>query len=98
MRKNIQKIFALTVCVFATACAAHPQEHYSAKYSVSNQGCSWTHITCYSGEPVAENVIYQDNVCRYYFNYGALAVAHSYEAIVQNVVLTRTENCTFQRI
>jgi hypothetical protein len=78
------------------ACAnAREKEHYTAMYT-KNGGCNWTQITCFSGDKRPENVIYQDNVCRYYFNYGELSVAHSYDEMIRNVVLTRSENCVFQ--
>jgi hypothetical protein len=95
---NIAKIAIAALLLLATAACAKPteKEFYSAKYT-SAGGCNWTHVTCYAGEKRPENVIYEDNVCRFYFNFGELSVAHSHDEMVKNVILTRNENCTFQR-
>jgi hypothetical protein len=85
--------------ILSTAACAKPteKEYYTSRYTAPG-GCNWTHVVCYAGQKGPQNVIYEDNVCRFYFNFGELSVAHSNDEMVRNVVLTRDENCIFDRM
>ncbi|MCB2082365.1 MAG: hypothetical protein KDD76_06970 [Rickettsiales bacterium] len=92
-------IISLLGCVMTTACTTkdyiHRKEYYSKMYTAGAQACNWTQITCYAGDKRPENIVYQDNVCRYYLEYGKLSVGKSYDDPLRDVIFTQNGNCTF---
>lgn len=97
-RKKFRTILQVAILLtlwanWATACTARPKEHYS-----SNNYCTKTKVTCWSGSPTPENVVYNKEVCRFYFHFGELSVAVKENDVVQNVALFKSESCVFERL
>lgn len=100
MKNGRSIIFILMFSLLVTACASNQDvigrsEYYSRMYTANTDACKWTQITCYAGEKRPENIVYQDNVCRYYLEYGKLSVGRNYNEPLQDVVFTQNGNCVF---
>ncbi len=100
--RNKKTITLLLMALFlATACSSNKDfigrdEYYTRIYTSGIDACKWTQITCYAGDKRPENVTYQDNVCRYYLEYGKLTVGKTYNDPLQDVVFTQNGNCVFR--